>query len=342
MLVLQPSVVFTAERYYHYKEEGAWSMDNPKALQIGATLLVDRRQSFWKYFKSNIMLYILILPGLLYLIIFHYLPMFGVVIVFQDFSIVKGILGSPWVGFQNFTTLFHSRDFRNVLANSVIISFLKLLWGFPAPIILALLLNEVRSIRYKKVVQTIVYMPHFISWVVVASIMVNLLAPNGSLRMILTFLTGKEIDYLYSAEHFRMVLVLSDIWKEIGWGTVIYFATISGISQELYESAVVDGANRFRRMLHITLPGLRSTIVVLLILRMGSILVNGFEQIFLLYSPIVYNVSDVFETYVYRAGLLGGKFSYATTAGIFQSLVGYILILITNRAARKIDESSLW
>ena len=289
-------------------------------------------------------LYLFLLPGFVYLIIFHYIPMYGIIISFKDFSITKGIMGSPWVGFQNFEYLFKSTQFLNVFKNSIMFSMLRLIAGFPAPIFLALLLNEVKHYRYKKFVQTISYIPHFISWVVVCGLVKNILAPTdeGIINFFIRKMGGTPVQFLISSFWFRPIVIGAEIWKEIGWGAIIYLAALAGIDPTLYEAAVIDGASRFKRVIHITLPGIASTIVVLLILRMGRLLNNGFEQIFLLYSPMVYNVADVFETYTYRTGLLERRFSYATAVGLFQAVVGLIMIYTTNYFSKLIGEKGLW
>jgi putative aldouronate transport system permease protein len=216
-------------------------------------------------------------------------------------------------------------------------------WGFPVPIILALMLNEVKNIYYKKTIQTILYLPHFISWVVIVGIVYNFLSPStGIINHIIKLFGGEPIAFLQEEKYFRSILVISDIWKGSGWGTIIYLAAISGIDESLYEAAIIDGATRMQRIRYVTIPGIMSTIIVLLILRSGSILRNGFEQIFLMYSPLVYDVADVFETYTYRVGLREGRFSYATAVGMFQSIVGLILIWTTNRLSRKFGEGGLW
>ncbi|TVQ17059.1 MAG: sugar ABC transporter permease [Spirochaetaceae bacterium] len=301
---------------------------------IGATL---------DYVGRNYWLYVFLLPGLAMLFVFNYIPMYGVVIAFKEFSLVRGIMASPWVGFQNFQYLFQSDSFYRVFRNSVLISLYRLLWGFPAPILLAILLNEVRGTLFKRGVQTIIYLPHFISWVVIAGLVANFLSPSrGIVNHVIRSLGGTPIAFLQRAEYFRSVIVLSEIWKTAGWGTIIYLAAMSGIDPQLYEAAIIDGAGRIARIRHITMPGIMSTVVVLLILRMGHVLRNGFEQIFLLYSPLVYSVADVFETYTYRVGLLEGRFAFATAVGLFQSFIGLALILATNRLAKKYGEGGLW
>lgn len=302
-----------------------------------------RKSGFVQYVKAHPLLYLMLLPGLVYVLIFNYAPMYGVVIAFQKFNIVKGILGSEWIGLQNFRELFNSIQFRRVFTNSISISVLRILWGFPAPILLALLLNEVRSMRFKRAVQTIVYVPHFVSWVVVASLVINLLSPtSGAVNALLGMFGVAPHNYLIDTRYFRTILISAELWKEVGWGTIIYMAALAQIDQQIYEAATIDGAGRWQMIFRVTLPCLSSTIAIMLILRLGSILNNGFEQIFLLYRPLTYEVADVFETYTYRVGLLEGRFSYSTAVGLFQSVVGCIMIFTTNQICRKLGETSLF
>ncbi len=302
------------------------------------------RQSTWSYVRAHPWLYILMLPGLAYVIIFHYLPMYGVVIAFQNFNLIKGVFGSPWIGLQNFRELFGSSQFFKVFKNSLVFSLIRMFWGFPAPILLALLLNEVRRTRFKRTVQTIVYIPHFISWTVIAGMLTNLLAPtaDGAVNTLLGWLGIGPVTFLTNARMFRSVIVTAEIWKSAGWGTIIYLSALTRVDPELYEAAVIDGANRWQMCWRITLPSIMSTVAVMMILRLGSLLNNGFEQIFLLYSPLVYEVADVFETYTYRLGLQGGRFSYSTAVGLFQSLVGFVMIVSTNYISRRISDSGLY
>jgi putative aldouronate transport system permease protein len=290
----------------------------------------------------NKLLYLLLLPGLLYLFIFNYIPMYGVIIAFKDFHIVKGIIGSPWAGFQNFKDLFQSIHFYRVFRNSLILSFLRLLCGFPIPIILAILLNETRHMGFKRTVQTVIYIPHFISWVVIIGIAINFLSLEGGINHIVQLLGIKRINFLIEERYFRGIVILAEIWKGAGWGTIIYLAAISGIDPQLYEAAIVDGASRLQRIWRITIPGITGTIIVLLILRLGRILNNGFEQIFLLYNDLTLDVADVFETYAYRTGLLEGRFAFSTAVNMFKSVVGLILILSTNTLARRAKATALW
>ena len=225
----------------------------------------------------------------------------------------------------------------------MLISFYRLVWGFPAPIIVALMLNEIHHNSFKRITQSLLYLPHFISWVVISGIVYNFLSPaGGALNIIIEAFGGQPVAFLQKPEWFRSIIVVSDIWKELGWGTIIYIAALTGIPGELYEAAIIDGASRLQRMFYITLPGIASTVIVLLTLRMGSILKNGFEQIFLLYNPMVFDVADVLETYTYRVGLLEGNFSFSTAVGIFSSVVGFVLIHLANKLAKRMGEGGLW
>lgn len=296
-------------------------------------------QYIWRYKY----LYLLLIPAVVYYVLFCYVPMYGVTIAFKDYNFKKGILGSPWIAFENFKYMFGLSDFWHVLWNSIYLSFLRLVITFPVPIILALLLNELKNEKYKKLVQSSVYLPHFLSWAVIGGIMVNFLSPTwGVINQIIQSLGGEPIFFLGKSEYFRPIVVLSSVWKEAGWGTIIYLAAISGIDMEQYEAAIVDGANRWQRLIHITLPNLKSTIIVMLILRMGSIMSNGFEQIYTLQNAQNLSVSEVFETYTYRVGMLGGRFSFATTVGLFSSVVAFIFLLSANYLSKKAGEESLF
>ena len=303
---------------------------------------VKRREPFSKYFIRNYQLYILLVPAMLYLFIFKYIPMLGIVLTFTDINIIN-IWESQWIGLENFKILFSSNEFYNIFKNSVMLSLYSIVAGFPMPIILALLINEINMARYKKISQTIMYLPHFISWVVITGLVMNFASPtNGILNQIRAIFGGESIAFLQEAKYFRTIIVAAQIWKEAGWGTIVYLAAISGINSEIYEAAVMDGANRFQKICYITLPSLMGTVVVMLILRTGSILSNGFEQVFLLSNRLNYSVSQVFETYTYEIGLRNGRFSYASAVGMFQSVVGLMLITATNAIARRVGEGSIW
>ena len=283
----------------------------------------------------------LLVPAAVYLFVFMYIPMYGVLIAFKDFRFNKGILGSDWIGFDNFRILFEY-DFTYVLSNSLILSLYDLAVTFPMPILLALLLNEVRHLTFKRVSQTIVYLPHFISWVVIAGIVSQLLQLDGPLNAVVAALGGERRLFLLEPSYFRSIVVFTEAWKEAGWGTIIYLAAISTIDPQQYEAAVADGASRLQRAWYVTLPGIRSAIVILLILRIGRIMNNGFEPVFLLHNSLTLKVADVFELYTYRVGLLLGRFGYATAVGLFKNSIGLILIIGTNYLIRRMGERALW
>ncbi|MDQ0972296.1 putative aldouronate transport system permease protein [Neobacillus niacini] len=317
---------------------------NKSELQMNADVII-KKKSLLRIYLENIkkywMLYIMILPGVAFYIIFKYIPLFGSVIAFQDYQIFKGILNSPWVWFENFKFIFSYQDFYHVLRNTAIIAFYQLIFGFPAPIILALLFNEIRRMFFKRTVQTLFYLPHFLSWVVVGGIVFELLATGGIVNSIRGIFGAEPILFIQEENYFRTIVVISGIWKGVGWGTIIYLAAITAINPSLYEAAVIDGANRWKQIRYITLPLLFPTILVLFLLNIGNFLELGFDQIFNLLTPMTYSVGDIIETYVYRAGVLQGQFSVTTAIGLFQSIVGFILLYIFNRLARK-SEQGLW
>ena len=288
-------------------------------------------------------LYLMMLPGILFFIVFKYFPMYGIVIAFKDFNPFAGISKSEWVGLQHFEKLFQYDGFAQIFSNSLILSLLNLVFFFPVPIILALMLNEIRNRHYKNVIQSLLYMPHFISWVVVASLTYIMFATqDGIINQFIQGVGFEKINFLSSPDWFRTMIVGQGIWKEAGWGTIIFLAALSGVDPQLYEAAIVDGANRRRQLWHITLPAIKSTILILLILRLGNVLDNGFEQIFLMLSETTYVVGDVFETYVYREGLLGGKYSYTTAVGLFKSVIGLVLVVGANKLAKKFGEEGVY
>lgn len=299
--------------------------------------------SWWGYVWRRRYLYLMIVPAIAYYAIFHYLPLYGAIIAFKDFNITKGIIGSSWAGFRHFEYLFSLDKFWQVIGNTIIISLNRLVFGFPFPLIVALLLNEVRLAVFKKTVQTVIYLPHFISWVILGGLMVNLLTiDNGVVNNVIRALGGTPVGFMSDESVFRQTLVFSMIWKEFGWNSIIYMAALAGVSPHLYEAAMIDGANRWRRMLHITLPCIRNTIIILLILRLGGIMEAGFEQIFVLYHPGVYSVADIIDTYVYRTGLSEGRFSLAAAVGLFKSMINFALLLIANKLARMMGEQGVY
>ncbi|MDQ1914915.1 ABC transporter permease subunit [Paenibacillus sp. GD4] len=298
---------------------------------------------FWSNLNKYKYLYLLALPGFIWYFIYKYLPMYGLIISFKDFNFSKGIWGSPWVGLKHFEFLFTYPDFYRIVKNTILMNVYELLFSFPAPLILALLLNELRSVLFKRSIQTVVYFPHFLSWVVFGGIVIQLLSPNDGLVNQIREVFGLEsIHYMVKSEYFRPVVILSLILKESGWGCIIYLAALSAIDPEQYEAATIDGANRMQKMLHITLPGIRNTVIILLILKIGTMLDYGFEQIYVMYNPSVYDVGDVLSTYIYRVGLQDARFSLTTAIGLFQSVIGFILIWSANKAARRFSDNSLW
>jgi len=293
--------------------------------------------------QRNKYLYLMLLPVLLYYFVFHYIPMYGSVIAFQDFNPAKGIAGSTWIGFQNFTSFFQSFYFGRLIRNTLAISSLDLALGFPAPIILALLLNELRWGPFRRLVQTITYMPHFISIVVIVGMMVDFTAKDGLFNTLLTqTIGGQPILFMQDPSLFAINYVLSGIWQNIGWGSIIYLAAITTIDPTLYEAAMVDGANRFQQILYVTLPGITPTIIILLILRMGMLMTVGFEKIILMYNPLTLETADVIATYVYRKCILDADYGFSAAVGLFNSVINFVLLTIANRFSRRTSDTSLW
>ncbi|TMV44367.1 sugar ABC transporter permease [Paenibacillus mesophilus] len=303
--------------------------------------------SKWTNFRKNVIkskyLLLLLLPGTAYLIIFQYIPMYGVIIAFKDFSPGLGIWGSEWVGFRWFTEFFQSVYAFRLLRNTVLISLYSLIWGFPIPVIFALLLNELRNGFFKRAVQTVSYFPHFISSVIIAGLIVNFLSPtDGLFGQLFKWITGEPTSLLTDPAWFRTIYIGSGIWQGFGWSSIIYLAALSAIDPQLYDAAKIDGAGRWKQMMHITLPGIMPTIVILLILNMGSLLSVGAEKIILLYSPAIYETSDVISTYAYRRGLLGADYSFGAAVGLFNSIANFLLLIIVNSISKKVNQTSLW
>lgn len=299
--------------------------------------------SLWSYMKRHKWLYIMLLPGLLYFILFRYVPMAGIIIAFKNYSPFMGLWKSPWVGFSNFTKFFSNHDFGMLLKNTLGISLLQLVFYFPAPIFLALLLNEIRHSWYKRTIQTFIYIPHFVSWVIVASLSYQLFSTeDGLINMAIKLAGGSAIPILSSSKYFWGLIVGQDIWKETGYGTIIYLAALAGVDQEMYEAARVDGAGRWKMMWYITLPAIKSTIIVLLIMRVGSLLNTGYEQIFLMRNDLNIAASEVFDTYVYTKGIISAQYSFSTAVGLFKSIVGMIMVLGSNYIAKKAGESGIY
>lgn len=292
-----------------------------------------------KLWKSNIPLWILFMPVLLYFILFKYVPIGGIIIAFKDYNLREGILNSPWAGFKYFEMLWTSPDFANVFRNTILISILGFAIGFPFPILLAVLLNEIRLVMYKKVVQTLVYLPHFLSMVIVAGIVVTLFSSSGAVNDLLQLLGWEEsIPFLYQIPTWLGIYFGSGIWQEAGFSAIIYLAALSSLDPSLYEAAAMDGAPKWKQMWHITLPGIRSTIVVMFILQVGKLIDVGFDKVYMLSNPAVAEVADVISTFVYRVGLQGGQFSFTAAVGLFESVIGLILVLSANAIARKFDQ----
>jgi len=284
-------------------------------------------KSFQKHY------HLMLLPGIILLIIFHIVPMFGVVIAFQHFNIGLGILKSPWIGLENFKYLFEIRDSRVIFFNTIFISTGKLIAGIVIPVTFAVLLNEVRLAAFKRWVQTIVYLPHFLSWVILADVLIDMMSLNGIVNRFIEALGGEAIMFFASNEWFPWIVIGSDTWKEFGFAAIVYLAALAGIDPTLYEAAEMDGASRFQKMFYITLPSLVPTIILLATLGIGSILNAGFDQIFNLYNPVVYPSGDIIDTYVYRVGLVQAQFGFATAVGLLKSLIGFVLIVISYRLA---------
>lgn len=300
----------------------------------------------WERFKKDVVrdkwLYLLLLPGMLFMLIFRYIPIFGNVIAFMEYN-PYDMAGSTWVGFDQFIKLFQKPAFMKVFGNTLYISILKMVCGFPIPIILALMMNEMRNMKFKKASQTLLYLPHFISWVVMAGLIMSMLDPTtGLVTAILKFFTGKDLQVLTDKNLFVPMLIITDIYKGMGWGTIIYFAALSGVDPQLYEAAEIDGARKWKQLLHITLPSITPTIVIMLILNCNNIVNAGFDQIFMLYSALVYDVADIIDTYVYRIGIQKADYSFSTAAGMFKSVIALVMILIVNTVAKKTGNEGIW
>ncbi|QGH33978.1 ABC transporter permease subunit [Gracilibacillus salitolerans] len=300
------------------------------------------KNELWTSIRKDWQLYSLILLPVLYLIIFKYGPMFGNIIAFRRFIPGGSIVGEEWVGLQYFQMFLNDPTFYKVFANTFILAFLLLVITFPAPIIFALLLNELKNQFFKRFVQTASYLPHFFSVVVVAGMVFEVLALNGPVNSLLASLNFEKISFMQLPEWFRTIFVGVDLWQTLGWGAILYLAALTGINEELYEAARIDGANRWKQTIHITIPGILPTIVVLLILNIGNFLQIGFEKVLLLYNPLTYETADVIATYVYRVGLQSGSFSYGTAIGLFESIIGLLLVLGANYLSKRITDNSLW
>ena len=287
-------------------------------------------------------LYIMLIPMVLYYVLFHYIPMYGAQIAFRDYLPSIGIWESPWVGLTYFKQFFNSVYFGRLMRNTLLINLYDLLVGFTFTIILALLINEVTSRRHKRFVQTVLYMPHFISVVVLAGLVVSFLSPSGLINNMISLLGGDPIRFMQEKSWYRTIFVFSGIWQDSGWGTIIYLAALANIDVSLYEAAIADGASRFKRMLYITIPCILPTVIVMLILRMGNIFTVGFEKTMLLYNELTYETADVISTYVYRRGIIGAEYSFSTAVGLFNSVLNLATILVFNAISRKVNDVGLW
>lgn len=303
-------------------------------------------RSFWgsvkNEWKKNYMYYLMFLPVLVYFVIFAYGPMYGALMAFQDYTPSLGFLGSPWVGLKHFQRFFQDYYFKRILWNTFYISITSLIFTFPAPIVLALLLNELRNKRFKSVMQTASYLPHFISLVVVCGMIKKFTLDTGVINDIVAFFGGTRKSFLNDPNCFVPVYVISDIWQEVGWNSIIYMAALAGIDQELYEAAMIDGAGRWKQTVHVTLPCIMPTIIILLILRMGMLLSVGYEKIILLYNPVTRKTADVISTYVYRVGLEDKSWSFSAAVGLFNSAINLVFLLVTNSFSKKFSDTALW
>lgn len=306
----------------------------------------EHERTAWERFCKDVVrdkwLYLLLLPGIVFLIIFRYIPIFGNVIAFMDYNPYDASQ-NVWVGLKHFQDLLTRPQFLQVFGNTLYISILKMVCGFPVPIILALMMNEMKNLKFKKVAQTLLYLPNFISWVVLAGLIMNMLDPDtGLVTSIINSISGEQVQVLTDTRYFVPMLIVTDIYKGAGWGTIIYFAALSGIDPQLYEAAEIDGARKWKQLLHITLPSITPTIVVMLILSCNNIVNAGFDQIFMLYSATVYSVADIIDTYVYRIGIKNADYSFSTAAGLFKSVIALVMILIVNTVAKKTGNEGIW
>ena len=290
----------------------------------------------------NRSLYILVIPVLLFYILFHYKPMYGAIIAFKDYTPILGVKDSPWIGFDNFIRFFKSVYFGRLIKNTILLSVYSLIFGFPAPIILALLLNEVRNKRFKNLTQTITYLPHFISLIVVTGMLTDFSMTSGLFNDIIEFFGGERSPLLQNPNLYRTMYVASGIWQQVGWGSIIYLSALAGVDQQLYEAASIDGAGKWKQLLNVTLPGIAPTIIIMLIMRVGQLMSMGYEKTILLYNPSTYDTADIISSYIYRVGLLEQDWSYSTAVGLFNSVINFCLLILTNKISKKFSETSLW
>ena len=311
-------------------------------LSDGSTFKLNEMSNL-QFFIRHKGLYLMLLPGILYFILFRYVPMGGLVIAFKNYTPFKGIWGSDWVGLAQFKKFFDTPDFMRLLRNTLGISVLQLILYFPMPIILSLFLNELRNDKYKRLIQTLVYIPHFVSWVIIASLTYQLFnQTDGVITYLMKTITGRSFDVLSNSSAFWGLIVGQDIWRETGYGTIVFLAALAGVDQEMYEAARIDGAGRWKLMWHITLPAIKGTVVMMLILRVGGLLNTGYEQIFLMRTDLNMEMADVFDTYIFTRGITNGQYSFSTAAGIFKSVVGIVMVLSSDWFAKKMGESGLY
>lgn len=309
---------------------------NPRVSRTKGQSRLGRR--FWR----ERWMYLLIIPGFLYFVVFQYIPLLGNIVAFQDFSPFLGFFDSPWVGLDNFTRLFSDPDVGIAISNTLIISFLQIVFAFPVPIALALLINSILNDKIKRFVQSVLYLPHFISWVIIISIFQQFLGGDGFVNNLIRGAGGKTLNIMNNPDFFKPLVVLQVIWKESGWGTILFLAALTSIDITLYEAAIVDGASKWRRLWHITLPGIRSMIVLLLVLRLGTVLNTGFEQVFLQRQAVGLNAAEVIDTFVYTRGIQAGDWGFSTAVGLVKGVVGLVLILVANKFAKKFGEEGLF
>ncbi len=305
-----------------------------KKRTLGLTLKKDMQRN-WS-------LYLLVLPVLLFYIMFHYKPLYGAIIAFKDFRPADGIFGSEWVGLKHFIRFFKSPYFFRTITNTFLLSFYNLIFGFPAPIILALLMNEVKNDKFKKITQTITYLPHFISMVIICGMITDFCLSQGLFNDIIAFFGGERVSLLQKPQYYRTIYVITGIWQQVGWGSIIYLAALAGVDKDLYEAAQIDGAGKWKQTIHITLPSIIPTIITMLILRIGQLMSVGYEKTLLLYNDATLETADIISTYVYRVGLEQQSYSYSTAVGLFNSVINCTLIIAANYISRKTTENSLW
>lgn len=317
--------------------------DKSRAATRQAKPLKQKLSRLAVHFRNDWQIYLMLLPTVIWMIVFLYKPMYGLQIAFKDYSIFRGVAASPWVGFEHFQTLFSNDQFLRAIKNTIIISALNLLFGFPAPIILALMFNEILHATYKRTAQTVVYLPHFISTVIIAGIVTTAFSPTaGVVNTVMGWFGLDSIYFLTKPEWFRPIFVGTGIWQEAGFGSIVFLAAIAGVNPSLYESAVVDGASRWQMMWRITIPSIMPTIIIMLIIRIGNIMEVSFELIILLYQPATWSTADVVNTFVYRQGLESGQYDVAAAAGLFNAVVAFVLVMTANTLSRRYSRTSLW